>query len=59
MAKRVLFEPEEYRDLSPDELALLEQAYHKAIDALRRNVTPYGFTACSLDDNQVYGPDGT
>jgi len=57
MAKRVLFEPEEYRDLSPDELALLQLAYRKAIDALRKNLTPKGFSACSLKDNQVYGTD--
>ena len=57
MVKRVLFEPEEYRDLSSDELALLQQAYAKALDALRKNVTSKGFTACSLEDNQVYGTD--
>lgn len=57
MSKRVLFEPEEYRDLSSDEVALLQLAYHKAIAALRKNVTSEGFTACSLVDNQVYGTD--
>lgn len=57
MDKRALFEPEEYRDLSPDELGLLQMAYRKAIDALRKNVTPKGFSACSLDDNQVFGTD--
>ncbi len=55
--KRVLFAPEEYRDLSADELALLQQGYHKAIDALRKNITPKGFSACSLEDNRVYGTD--
>ncbi|MEZ6071181.1 MAG: glycoside hydrolase 100 family protein [Pirellulales bacterium] len=57
MPKRVLFEPDEYRDLSSDELALLQTAYHKAVDALKKNLTPKGFSACSLDDNQVYGTD--
>jgi glycogen debranching enzyme len=57
MADRVLFEPEDYRDLSPDELELLQRAYHKALEALEKNVTPQGFTACSLEDNQVYGTD--
>jgi len=57
MTKRALFEPEEYRDLDPAELALLQQAYHKAIEALRRNLTPIGFSACSLEDNQVHGTD--
>lgn len=57
MAKRILFRPSEYRQLSSDEQTFLQLAYHKAIEALRRNVTPKGFSACSLDDNQVYGTD--
>lgn len=57
MSKRVMFEPEEYRDLTPDELELLQTGYHQAIVAIRKNLTPKGFTACSLEDNQVYGTD--
>jgi glycogen debranching enzyme len=57
MSKQILFQPEEYRDLTADELALLQRAYQKAIDALRKNLTPKGFSACSLNDNQVYGTD--
>ncbi len=57
MAKRVLFDHADYRDLSSEELALLQQAYLKANDALRKNLTDKGFTACSLEDNQVYGTD--
>lgn len=54
---RILFEPHEYRDLSADELRLLQDGYEHALGALRRNITPGGFTACSLDDNVVYGTD--
>ena len=57
MTRQILFDPSEYRDLSSEEQELLQLAYHKALEALRRNVTPYGFTACSLDDNKVYGTD--
>lgn len=57
MAKQVLFEPEEYRDLSSEELGMLQIGYGKAIEALRKNITPKGFTACSLADNRVYGTD--
>jgi glycogen debranching enzyme len=57
VAKRILFQPSEYRELSSEEQALLQSAYHKAIEALYRNVTPKGFSACSLADNQVYGTD--
>ena len=57
MAKRILFKPSEYRELSSEEQATLQQGYYKAIDALRRNITPAGFSACSLADNTVYGTD--
>jgi glycogen debranching enzyme len=57
MQKQILFQPEEYRDLTSDDLALLQRAYQKAIEALRKNLTPKGFSACSLADNQVYGTD--
>jgi glycogen debranching enzyme len=57
VAKRMLFNPKEYEELSPEERSLLELAYEKALEALRRNVTPRGFTACSLADNKVYGTD--
>jgi|GEM_PF-4430501 len=55
--KPILFEPGDYRDLSSDELALLVQAYGKALSALRKNITPLGFSACSLTDNAVHGTD--
>ncbi len=55
--RRSMFQPEEYRDLTSDELALLHTAYQKALEALRKNITPKGFTACSLDDNEVTGTD--
>ena len=57
MAKRILFDPSEYRELNSEEQALLQLAYQKAMDALRRNITPKGFTACSLADNKIYGTD--
>jgi len=57
MAKRILFDPSEYRELSSEEQALLQLGHQKAIEALRRNITDKGFSACSLDDNQVYGTD--
>ena len=57
VTKRILFDPSEYRELSDDERALLAEGYQAALDALRRNVTPKGFSACSLEDNQVYGTD--
>jgi len=57
MAKRILFAPSEYRELTSEDQALLQCAYQKAIEALNRNITPKGFSACSLADNRVYGTD--
>lgn len=57
MSDFILFRPHEYRELSSDEQELLQLAYQKSLDALHRNITPKGFSACSLDDNQVYGTD--
>ena len=54
---RVLFRPEEYRELSKKEQQHLALAYEKAIEALRRNITDKGFSAASLEDNEVYGTD--
>ncbi len=56
MAK-ILFRPEEYRALSDAERQLLAEGYLKAIEVVRKNVTPKGFSACSLADNVVYGTD--
>ncbi|HMB94107.1 MAG TPA: HAD-IIB family hydrolase [Rhodothermales bacterium] len=43
--------------LSQEQLAFIRQGYHRAIDALQRNISPLGFTACSLEDNEVVGTD--
>lgn len=45
------------RPLDGDELALISEGYERAVDALRRNVTPIGFSACSMADNEVTGTD--
>ena len=57
MTQAALFDRDDHRDLDVDELQLLQLGYRKAIEALKRNITPAGFSACSLDDNQVYGTD--
>ena len=48
---------DEIEHLTQDQLAFIRHGYHKAIDALKRNITPVGFSACSLDDNDVTGTD--
>ncbi|MFP4179071.1 MAG: HAD-IIB family hydrolase [Spirochaetaceae bacterium] len=59
----------EFRSLTKEQLAFIDEAYQKAIDALKRNITPLGFSACSLPDNSfgttdenyrsVWGRDGS
>lgn len=39
------------------EESFIHQAYHKALEALERCVTPKGFSACSISDNDVTGTD--
>ena len=57
MAQRILFDPSEYQQLTAADQSLLKEGYQRAIDALRRNISPMGFTACSLNDNRVFGTD--
>lgn len=54
---KILFRPEEYRSLNESERELLAEGYLRAIEAVRKNVTPRGFSACSLSDNDVCGTD--
>ena len=56
-ARRVLFRPEEYRELTHDDRVFLETAYEKAREAVLLNVTPKGFSACSLEHNDYAGSD--
>jgi sucrose-6F-phosphate phosphohydrolase len=56
-ALRRLFSEEALSSLNPDERALIAEGYRRALIALRKNITPLGFSACSLDDNEVTGTD--
>jgi sucrose-6F-phosphate phosphohydrolase len=54
---RMLFTGTKLGALNDKERAFLVTAYEQALAALRRNVTPMGFSACSLADNTVTGTD--
>jgi sucrose-6F-phosphate phosphohydrolase len=43
--------------LSDQDRELLETGYARAIETIRRNITPLGFSAASLDDNETIGTD--
>lgn len=54
---RMLFTGTRLGTLDAKEKEFLKTAYEKALVALRKNITPLGFSACSLDDNTVTGTD--
>lgn len=51
------FAGKNFTPVTSNEMALIRIGYEKAIEALRRNISPLGFTACSLTDNEVTGTD--
>jgi sucrose-6-phosphatase len=53
----MLFGPDALRSLRAGERELIATGYERALVALRKNITPLGFSACSLDDNTVTGTD--
>ncbi len=40
-----------------EKMALIKEGYAKAIEALKKNITPLGFSACSIKDNVAHGTD--
>jgi len=54
---QMLFSGMKLGSLSESEKEFLRVAYEKALVALRKNITPLGFSACSLADNTVTGTD--
>lgn len=40
-----------------EKIALIREGYRQAVEALRKNITPLGFSACSIKDNIAYGTD--
>ena len=54
---RMLFTGTRLRSLDAKEKEFIKTAYEKALVALRKNITPLGFSACSLTDNPVTGTD--
>jgi len=51
------FRPGDLRALTQADVDLVRDGYRHALDALRRNVTPLGFSAASLEDNPTTGTD--
>jgi hypothetical protein len=54
---RRLFSEQALCSLTADERDLIAEGYRRALVALRKNITPVGFSACSLADNEATGTD--
>lgn len=48
---------EDMGDISQEDIDFILEGYEKAIKALKYNITPLGFSACSLSHNQSLGTD--
>jgi sucrose-6F-phosphate phosphohydrolase len=54
---RMLFTTSSLGSLNHSEREYIAHGYRQALAALRKNVTPMGFTACSTADNDITGVD--
>lgn len=52
-----LISQEKVSNISSSDSDYLKLAYEKAVEGLKRNITPMGFSACSLTDNKTEGTD--
>lgn len=52
-----LLEEEHTSPLGEREMRYIREGYEKAIEGIKRNITPKGFSACSLEDNDTRGTD--
>ncbi len=52
-----LFNPCDIQELNVEQRDFIGLAYQKAIEALQKNLTPLGFSACSMADNEIRGTD--
>ncbi|MBU2510622.1 HAD-IIB family hydrolase [bacterium] len=54
---RHVLKTEKIKGLGADQLAFIELAREKAIEAIRKNITPLGFSACSIEENFFQNSD--
>lgn len=52
-----LMEEEKFEGINRNQLKFIRIGYQKALEALHKNITPIGFSACSLEDNDSNGTD--
>jgi len=54
---RMLFSEESLGSLTTGERKIITTGYYHALETIRKNITPMGFSACSVADNEVTGTD--
>ena len=54
---RAVLRCETFPELDSSQIDYIQHAYRKAVDALKKNITPLGFSACSLQDNSFKNTD--
>lgn len=54
---RAVLRSETFTGLSSEQIKYIKTAYEKAVEALKKNITPLGFSACSLSDNTFDNTD--
>ena len=52
-----LMEERELVGITKSQLKTIRTGYEKAVEAIKKNITPIGFSACSLSDNDSVGTD--
>ncbi len=52
-----LMEEVNLEGINNNQLKLIRTGYKKAVEAIKKNITPLGFSACSLTDNDSNGTD--
>ncbi len=52
-----LMEPKDIKDITAEQYQQILEGYEQAVQVIKKNITPIGFSACSLDDNETSGTD--
>jgi sucrose-6-phosphatase len=43
--------------ITPQQIDFIKTGYEMAVKAIKKNITPIGFSACSMNDNDIVGTD--
>jgi sucrose-6F-phosphate phosphohydrolase len=57
MVYPTMIEIEDISGITREQLHLIKEGYDEAVKVIKKNITPMGFVACSLDDNESVGTD--